>query len=285
MKNIFTAAFSFVLTAASAQQLSGPDAPLLGFQYSSGQLTVSLSNLSTSNNYMESYNEMFYPSSAVPDSIFRFQGYMIFQLAHDSVSTADINDVSNMRPVAQCDIQDTVDDISNYVYFNASGMCLSVPHVYGANAGISHTMSIPVNPFSGNPYSPDSAYCFIGFAYAHNPYYADPACQSSQTAPFLLGRHGAMKYCFTPSALGIAPAGEEPRLSVHPNPAENMIRIETAGKAGILRIYSASGQLVKLEQLSNDIEVSVSELSAGAYYITFTNDEEKVSRNKLLVVK
>jgi hypothetical protein len=53
---------------------------------------------------------------ATPDSFFDFQGYQVYQLVDDQVSTQDYSDPAKARLIFQCDIKDNVSKIVNVYY-------------------------------------------------------------------------------------------------------------------------------------------------------------------------
>ena len=50
------------------------------------------------------------------DSLYVFQGYMVYQLVDGTVSPSELGDVDRARLVAQCDIKDGVDQLVNFTF-------------------------------------------------------------------------------------------------------------------------------------------------------------------------
>ncbi|MHB8261103.1 MAG: hypothetical protein ACYDCN_09095 [Bacteroidia bacterium] len=158
--------------------LDGPDAPDLTIQELDRQLLVTITNNPyTSNNYEARRYADFDPSIVLPttptgDKIYRFQGYIVYQLLDNTVSTADLTNATLARQVFQCDIKDGVKQIINY---NSDPTLGSVPQlmVTGADAGIQNSFSITQDLFSStsdNRLVNFRNYYYMAVAYAYNNY-------------------------------------------------------------------------------------------------------------------
>jgi hypothetical protein len=222
--------------------LDGPDAPELTIQELDKELILYIENIEASNNFNEGYGEWDPTISAINpdslskadryDSLYRFQGYQIFQLANDEVSLSDINDISKARLVAQCDIKDDVDMIVNYYKDDKIGAIVPQIMVEGANEGLKHSFKITEDEFA----SGDSRlvnhkkYYFVAIAYGYNQYLKytdDPATINGlygQKEPYLSGRKSAIgpiqiitaiPHISTPEAEGTTPManyGDGPKI-------------------------------------------------------------------------
>ena len=190
--------------------LDGPDAPELTIQELDGELILYLENVEGSNNQNETYTE-FDPTIAALnpdslsstdrfDSIYRFQGYQIFQLADGETSVSDIYDVSKARLVAQCDIKDDIDMIVNYVKDDKVGAMAPQIMVEGTNQGIRHAFKIDEDMFAtgDNKLINHKKYYYVAVAYAYNSfleYSDDPSVIGGlygQKTPYLAGRKSAI---------------------------------------------------------------------------------------------
>ena len=103
--------------------VSGPDAPDVTVRELENEIILMLSNESAiSNNYLEGYSEF---DAAIPEEIeslgltfteeersYQFEGYMVYQLANADISADELNDVTKARLIAQCDIENEVDNLS-----------------------------------------------------------------------------------------------------------------------------------------------------------------------------
>ncbi len=187
--------------------LDGPDAPEIEVIELDKQLVLRVYNLPTSNNFNESYAEV-NPFIVAPDtftfqervaySTFKFQGYQIFQLKDASVSAADLYDDTKARLVAQCDIKDSITNLTNFVFSLDINAEVAFPRVVDAeNNGISKTFSIIEDRFAAGDRGliNHKTYYFMVIAYAHNefkPYRQnEPEFLDGQKEPYLPSRKAA----------------------------------------------------------------------------------------------
>jgi hypothetical protein len=185
------------------QILNGPDAPDVTIRELENELILYLDNTVLSNNFNEGYSESD-PTLIPPDSIndgtglrplteeekraynvYKFQGYLIYQVKDNSVATSDLLDLNKARLIAQVDIRDTVDRLVNYYFDNDLGVEVPRLEVDGENEGIRHSFRVTQDAFSDgdNKLVNHRAYYFIAIAYAYNP--------NSPTAKFLGSRKSA----------------------------------------------------------------------------------------------
>ena len=191
--------------------LDGPDAPELTVRELDRELILYLSNPNIiSTNYNEKYHE-WDPSIIAPetmhlttpwDSIYRFEGYQIFQLKDATVSVSDIHDADKARLVAQCDIKDTnaygqpVAQLVNWYYSDKHGGNVPVEEVNGANEGIKHTFTIYNDEFAtgDSRLINHKQYYYLAIAYGYNGYMnysQDPAVLNGlygQKLPYIASR-------------------------------------------------------------------------------------------------
>ena len=99
--------------------LNGPDAPDLTVRELDKELIFTLSNGETSNNINQSYSEFNPGSIGDPDSLYTFQGYLVFQLKDATVSVTDLDDPDKARLIYRSDVKDDVAGIINR-YFEMS---------------------------------------------------------------------------------------------------------------------------------------------------------------------
>lgn len=129
------------------KKLEGPDAPDLTIQELSNELILYWTNPKGSNNYLEHYAED--PDLAVGgDSLYRFQGYQIYQLKDATVSATELNNVDRARLVYQCDIKDGIRQIVNYTFDQTITANVPMEMVNGADAGISHSVAVTTDLFA-----------------------------------------------------------------------------------------------------------------------------------------
>lgn len=177
------------------QTLDGPTAPNLAIQELDKQLILTWSNPATSNNYNEQYTEDPNKASGA-DSLYRFQGYQIYQLIDNSVSSTDLYNVNKSRLVFQCDIADGISQIVNYTPdLNLSAL---VPQemVNGADKGIVHSCTITEDQFAtGNKTLVNhKTYYYAIVAYGFSPSPNTSAFNPSileDYSPYIAGRKNA----------------------------------------------------------------------------------------------
>jgi hypothetical protein len=129
------------------KKLEGPDAPDLTIQELDNQLILYWTNAKGSNNYQERYSED--PDLAVGgDSLYRFQGYQIYQLKDATVSTTELNNVDRARLVYQCDKKDGIKQIVNYTFDQNITANVPMEMVNGADAGITHSIALKTDLFA-----------------------------------------------------------------------------------------------------------------------------------------
>jgi len=174
----------------------GPDAPDVDFIELDREIIAVLTNDTiTSNNAYESYAQrgLQIPAGAT-DSLYRFEGYKLYQLANSSVSTADVNDPDKARLIFQVDVRNGVEKIYNWRSVdNPTGSDYYIPElkVEGQNQGIRHTFRIAEDQFAEGDRRlvNHKKYYFVAIAYAHNDYRPfEPKAVLGQRRPYLEGR-------------------------------------------------------------------------------------------------
>ena len=195
--------------------LDGPDAPDLTFRELDRQLIVYITNSSNSNNYGESYTEvdpqicgpLSTDSTLRNDSTYRFEGYIVYQLANKEVSVDELNDINKARIVYQCDVKNGISSIINYVYDDNLQASVPTLMVEGADAGIKSTFVITQDEFTTTGdvnLINHKTYYYMAISYAYNNYqdYAvdanDPMALFGQKTPYLAGRKNIKLYTATP---------------------------------------------------------------------------------------
>ncbi|MCB0795499.1 MAG: T9SS C-terminal target domain-containing protein [Flavobacteriales bacterium] len=177
------------------QILNGPDAPELSIVELDRELILTITNPPLSNNFGEAYEELdpIIPEDAT-DRFYRFQGYQVYQLADATVSVAELQDINKARLVFQCDIEDAVEDIVNFIPNPQIGIAVPTLMVEGLNEGISHSFRITEDRFSqSNPRLVNfKTYYYMAIAYGYNNYEDyDQEQLTGQALPYLAGRKSA----------------------------------------------------------------------------------------------
>ncbi|MFL5766058.1 MAG: T9SS type A sorting domain-containing protein [Bacteroidia bacterium] len=224
--------------------LNGPDAPNLSIQELNNELILSWTNPSTSNNFNEAYSEE-YDKANADDSLYRFQGYMVYQLKDETVSAADLYNVDKARLVYQCDKEDEVGQIVNY-HFDLTLQAL-VPQemVNGANKGVSHSLRVTEDKFAtGNARLINHKnYYYAIVAYGYSPTLKDPDYDTPKDyLPFIASNKYADGY-FVHAAIPHNPAPELGGTETYSyyGIGPKLTRIEGRGNGGnVLDLTAAS---------------------------------------------
>lgn len=181
--------------------LDAPHAPDLNYQELENEVILTLHNPSNSNNYLEQYEEFdpfIVSEDENADKMYHFQGYMIYQLKNDAVSSSDLEDKSLARLVAQCDIKDQIGTLINFEYDDDLAASIPVKKVIAENKGIRHSFQIKEDQFAQGDRRLVNfkRYYFMAIAYAYNNYKTydptDPEALDGQKKVFLPSRKAAL---------------------------------------------------------------------------------------------
>ncbi|MEP7268413.1 MAG: hypothetical protein ABI844_12370 [Saprospiraceae bacterium] len=181
----------------------GPDAPDMDFIELDKELILLLTNDElTSNNAHEAYQEVdLQAPKGITDSLYRFEGYKIFQLKSADVGIADIDDVNKARLVFQVDVKNNVKSIYNWksVPDPNSSQPVWIPEirVEGQDLGVKHSFDVKEDQFATDDRSlaNHKKYYFTVIAYAYNSYLPfNPRDVLGQRKPYLEGRRNIKTY-------------------------------------------------------------------------------------------
>ncbi len=220
----------------------GPDAPDMSFVELNNEIIALLSNKSESNNYLEKYNEkgLKIPKFA-KDSLYRFQGYKIYQLHDGDVGTSELENPDRSRIVAQVDLKDSVAKIYNWTPQedpNFPGRLVFTPvlAVNGENKGIRHSFSFKTDQFATGDNKiliNHKKYYYTAIAYAFNQYTKfdeKVATGFGQTTPYAVGRRN----------IGDPNVGGKP-YQVTPRPITNVVLNSNYGDGPIVTRLDGAG--------------------------------------------
>lgn len=161
----------------------GPEPPTVELQELENELVIKLLNTDATEKYTEEIKNELNQSI-----IYKFQGYMVYQLKDGTVSNSELNDVEKARLVLQCDVKDNISTMINYEY--DADVSANVPKlkVNGSNEGIQHTFSIKEDAFAAGSNKTvvnfkTYHYLVIAYGYPSN----DP--QKLEQVQFLAGRN------------------------------------------------------------------------------------------------
>ncbi|MDI1356549.1 MAG: hypothetical protein PSX36_16645 [bacterium] len=195
--------------------LDGPEAPVMTLQEMNNELIIYLTNEKGKSNNYRRYNNDYAeedisiisdPSSSNPalknpDKIYRFEGYKVYQVRNNAVTSTDLNDPTKAILIFQCDLANGKSRLLNYEADVNIGGYVPKVKVEGADKGITSTFKVTDDAFStleNRKLVNNKQYYFLAVAYAYNEYltYAPdvpPSVSSSanslgQKKPYLEGR-------------------------------------------------------------------------------------------------
>lgn len=203
------------LFESNFETIEGPEAPRMVIREMDRKLVAYLLNDPLSTNYQERYGYDTAKKYRVvsnkaarivgdSDSVYRFEGYRVFQLKNREVQPAQIfnerGEVDNSVAVEifQCDINNGVTRIVNYdkSVDISDSTYIPVVKVDGADSGISHSFEILLDQFATGD---DKRlvnyrnYYFVAVAYAYNEFapFDINLPDSTQDVAYLESAHGA----------------------------------------------------------------------------------------------
>ncbi len=246
--------------------LNGPDAPNLIIQELDNELVLTWTNPANSNNYNELYNED-YDKSSGADSLYRFQGYIVYQLKDETVTAADVYNVDKARIVLQCDIKDNVKQIVNFE--NDVSLQALVPYemVNGSDIGVVHSLSVTADKFATGTTTlvNHKTYYFAVIAYGYSPTLVTPDFDIPKDyLPFISGNKSSDGY-FNHSAIPHIPSPEAGGTEQHSTYGTGPVltRIEGHGNGGQVLDLSGGSTAAILSSASGRVISPVYEQSRG----------------------
>lgn len=212
--------FNLLLKADSKSQalfdncfktIDGPDAPDVDITELDQELILTFSYLPTSNNYRLGYreldpvikalNENRPPGTPAYDSVYRFEGFKVYQLSASNVSTGELEDQSKARLVYQGDVQNGVDRIINWEFDPDLEQAVPYLAVSGANKGVNMTLKLTRDAFAegSDQLVNFKKYYYTVIAYGYNMYARyDIVTDTGQQKPYLPGRNNVRTYTGIP---------------------------------------------------------------------------------------
>jgi hypothetical protein len=123
--------------------VQGPEAPDVEIQELENQLVFKFLNTDRAENYRE-----IVVNETGDSIIYRFQGYMVYQLKDGTISTGELNDIDKARLVFQCDIKDNISQMINMEFDPNVGQEIPILKVDGKNEGIVNTFMLNEDVFA-----------------------------------------------------------------------------------------------------------------------------------------
>lgn len=283
MKHLITLSLAFCSMAIAKAQLptTVPHSPTTISEYmGNGEIQVSISDDNPlSNNYNQSFE--FYDENI--EDTWVFEGYMIYQVRIPFPSL-DFDNSNYFRLVAQSDVTNGVNTLSNWSYDPLLQECVPAVEVEGANTGLEFTYTFDTDAFTGLPFEEGEFYCYISRSYATNANGSDGTCDEPST--FIAGTanpSGETQIICSTVALGIE-EHDIGNLTVLGAKEGGTVEIRCEHIAQV-DIYSISGQLISSKQLEGrgNEEVKFQGLSTGICLIVAETVDGKPLAQKIAV--
>jgi len=191
----------------------GPDAPDMFAVELDRQLILVLSNdtlIIESNNAKEQYAERDLQAPVgVEDSLYKFEGYKIYQLANPNVSIQELDNIDQARLIRQVDVKNGVVDVYNWTQLpNPDPSSSAIPNVFiperkviGSDEGLQHSFNVTIDQFANTDRTliNHKNYYYTVLAYGYNNYEQFlPTEQVGQKKSYLEGRRNVRTYTYTP---------------------------------------------------------------------------------------
>lgn len=232
----------------------GPDCPTLSIRELKNKLIINLINEESSNNFGETYAEFHslpFNGNPANDSMYRFQGYKVYQLKSAEVSAPELDNPDQARLIYQSDVEDNVATIYDFVNNGIIGYN-TVERVVGANNGTVKTLEITTDEFAegDNALVNNKTYYYAAVAYAYADYDMNPI---DPLYPDLLyykqGRNNYKVYSAIPHVIDTRANGTE-------------LRAEVGDPLSVFR-YEGSGNGGNEIQLTEQTEIDIINSSLG----------------------
>jgi hypothetical protein len=197
------------------QTINGPDAPRLVVKEMNQKLVFYLTNDAASNNFKEQYGYVDSPKYRVSvtkatrngfaDSLYKFEGYRVFQLKNSEVQPAQIlNDLGEVNTdlaieVFQSDIRNGVSQLVNWEKAidieNCDNCYRPAVKVNGRDSGLVHSFQITADAFATGANKNlvnYKTYYFVAIAYASNNFapFNNTAPNFTQDKPYIESNSG-----------------------------------------------------------------------------------------------
>ncbi len=191
----------------------GPDAPDVDVIELDRKAVLALSNdPEKSNNFSLNYHGFNPGISASKDTsgMFKFEGYMIYQVVSPDISPSDYNDPTKSRLFAQVDLKDTVTTLYNWTPVDNPSVTdpkdplhkiwVPVLMVNGENKGLRTTFEVTTDLFADGDQRlvNHKKYYYTAVAYAYNNYKKMDYKGDGQRITFALGRRNSRVYTVIP---------------------------------------------------------------------------------------
>lgn len=258
----------------------------MSITYDGSTMYFTLSNPPGSNNENGMYYEAFTPVDPTPDPFWRFQGYAVFELAPADADDSLLTIIHDYSRAPALVYTDTIDAVS-LPYIN---LIFGVDSCYSdqwilPNDGPTMTLVSYSSFITGDPWEPDSTYCFLALAFATTPHYIDPHCGTEQTVLFSRqSPFGALQVqCVTPATVGMAEQVNA-SMRIWPNPATDVLNMRApAAGSWQATCIDARGRTVLQQRIKAEDVIAVEDLSPGIYQLVLRADDGRVMNERFVV--
>ncbi len=187
---------------------------------------------------------------------YRFQGYIVYQLADGAVTASELGNVDRARVVFQCDIKDEVSQIINQEFDDKVGVSVPKLKVNGENKGIIHSFELREDLFA----SQDKRLVNFKTYYYLVVSYANLTNDPNEDLQYLEGR-------FTSDIIKVIPHKPDPRgtgteIRAGYGDGPQITRVAGRGNGG--RILELSEETEKEILNSPDNKVALLKYKGGA---------------------
>ena len=263
--------------------IDGPDAPELSIIELDQELILTLANPPSSNNANEDYAAVdpfiVSPDGLNWDNVFRFEGYQIFQLKDETVSSSELTNPDQARLVVQCDIEnddpltgEPIAQLVNFTFSEELNASIPVEMVNGSNEGLRHSFRVTQDQFAtGNSELVNhKKYYYMAVAYAYNNYKTydqnDANQLDGQKTPYLAGRKNAFGGAIDPVVAiphNTSPEQDGLIISAVYGDGVELTRIEGQGNGGRDLVLKAESALSIIEDTAGRSQVLTYEAGRG----------------------
>jgi len=215
-----TGSFNLLLRADSKAQalfencfqaMDGPDAPDVELVELDQEIIINFSYKPTANNFRLAYveedpfitaqNQDLPPGTPAFDSLYRFEGFKVYQLSNSDVSLGELTDLDKARVVYQGDVQNSIGMIINWDFDGDMERDVPFIAVNGENQGVRMSLRLTRDAFAegSDQLVNFKRYYYTVVAYGYNNYAPfDPQLKSGQTKAYLEGRNNVRTYTAIP---------------------------------------------------------------------------------------
>jgi hypothetical protein len=194
------------------------------------------------------------------DSLYKFEGYKIYQVKNKDVLYSQLNNPEYARLIAQTDVKNGVKDIDTWKTVpnpnqNSADKFIWIPElaVEGSDKGIMTTFKISKDYFLDEDLINGKDYHYVVVSYAHNNWRPfDNEERYGQNNTYLESRRNFKVYTFRPKMISniVDEDIKNNKVTIIPNPADSKsgtlnVKITYLPQSGLMSIYDSFGNLIE----------------------------------------